>query len=111
MFRRRTDFWKPLIMDGDGFYVTEGQLDFFLLRPNGYKYVIDYFKDEDELSEFGSYIESCKIYNVIRDMSELNSESAKMYWDTKDRSMKFSYPENGTIDLMVRSIIEHEDDL
>ena len=44
-------------------------------------------------------------------MSKLNSGSAKMYWDTKDKSMKFSYPENGTIDLMVRSIIEGEDDL
>mgnify|MGYP003640753947 FL=1 len=111
MIRRIGNFWKPLIMDGDGFYVTEGQLDFFLLRPSGYKSVIDYFKNEDNLSEFGSYIESCKIYNVIRDMSKLNSGSAKMYWDTKDKSMKFSYPENGTIDLMVRSIIEGEDDL
>ena len=111
MLRRIGDFWKPIIMDGDGFYVTEGQLDFFLLRPNGYKSVLEYFKDADNLSEFGSYIESCKIYNVIRDMSKIDSGSAKMYWDTKERVMKFSYPENGTIDIMVKSIIDGEEGL
>jgi len=109
MSRRKGDFWKPIIMDGDGFYVTEGQLDFFLLRSDGYKSILEYFKNGDNLSEFGSYVESCKIYNIIRDMSDLNPGSAEMYWNPKSREMNFSYPENGTIDLMVRSIIEGEE--
>ena len=111
---KKGNFWKPILMDSDGFYVTQGQLDFFLLRPNGYRKVIDFYDHVSltkDMCEFGEYAESCKIYNIIRDMSELNSESAKMYWDTKDRSVKFSYPENGTVDLMVQSIIEGEGDL
>ena len=101
-------------MDCDGFYITQGQLDFFLLRSNGYRKVIEFYNHESfdrDTCEFGAYVESCKIYNVIRDVTKTNSKSSKMYWDCDDQIMKFTYPENGTIDLMVRSIIEGEDDL
>jgi len=114
----RDNFWKPIIMDADGYYVTQGQLDFFLLRSNGYRLVMKFFEkghveraDYPELCEFGSFVESCKIYNVIRDITKVNPRSSKMYWDSDDQTMKFTYPENGTIDLMLRSIIEGEDNL
>ena len=114
MATRRRGFWKPIIMDGDGFYVTQGQLDFFLLRNDGYRKVMKYFNnifDNKSHGEFGEYMETCKIYNVIRDITEANPKASKMYWDTDEQSMKFTYPENGAIDMMIRSMIGHDGDI
>lgn len=111
---RRKGFWKPIIMDGDGFYVTQGQLDSFLLRRRGYKKIMKYFNsisDDESHGEFSEYIETCKIYNVINDATKADPEASKMYWDTDEQSMKFTYPEGGAIDMMIRSMIGHEEDM
>ena len=113
MFRRGDDFWNPIIMDDDGFYITKGQLDYYLLRGNGFKSIMKYFKntiDSKYSRDFGEYVETCKIYNVIRDITKDDPTASKMYWDTDDQAIKFTYPEGEAIDMVIRSMIGYEDD-
>lgn len=105
----KDDFWVPAMVDTNGFYVTRGQLDHFLLRDDGPALVKEFFKSVPGTpNSFSSYVSSCRLYNAIRDIVSIYPKAAEMYWDEDEEEMMFIYPKNGKVHRKIRSIIDSE---
>lgn len=85
------DFYNKPIYDVDGYYITVGQLGFFLNRRNGKKL----FKEEHK--DFVTYYNNCLVYNYISDSMKKNPKSATMYWDSDKEAVAFKFPSKGKI--------------
>lgn len=85
-------FRDPILIEEEtGLYVTEGQLQFFLNRPNGE------VKFEHNVPEYQDWDTMCKIYNLVYDMSEEDPKTGCIYWDAIDQCVAFYFPKNGKI--------------
>ena len=84
-------FREPLALDDLGLYITAAQMQFYLNTKEGRKH----FKKGD--SEFFSYFDICRVYNLVYDMMENNPECAKMYWDEDTESVALSFPASGKV--------------
>lgn len=84
-------FREPLMLDGEGLYITAAQMQFYLNRPNGEKK----FKRGDV--DFLNYYGNCRIYNFVYDMMEENEDCASMYWDDKSETIALSFPTTGKV--------------
>ena len=85
-------------MDEDGLYITSAQMQFFLNRRNGAK------KLNRGDSEFFSYYNNCKMYNLIYDLMDKDSTCAKMYWDESTGAIALAFPLKGKIARILSSI-------
>ena len=85
-------------MDEDGLYFSSAQLQFFLNRRDGPN------KLSKGDSEFFSYYNNCRTYNLIYDMLDKDVDCAKMYWDSELVSMAFSFPMNGPVARVLAEI-------
>lgn len=85
------DFSDRPIYDDDGYYITVGQLGFFLNRRNGETL----FKEGHE--DFLNYYNKCLVYNYISDLMKKSPGSAIMYWDSKNEAIAFKFPTKGRI--------------
>ena len=83
-------FRQPVMLDGDGGYITKAQIRFFMNRRRGYE------KIELLHDDFLTYTEYCKIYNYLWDCSKSNSE-VEMVWDEDTESIAFTFPKKGKI--------------
>ena len=91
-------------MDEDGLYITSAQMQFFLNRRDGPN------KLSKGDSEFFSYYNNCRTYNLIYDMLDKDVDCAKMYWDSELESMAFSFPMNGPVARVLAEIKTVVDD-
>jgi hypothetical protein len=97
--RGNYSFREPLFIDEDGLYITAAQMQFFLNRKDGSK------KLSRGDSEFFSYYNNCRTYNLIYDMLDEDGKCAKMYWDHKLESLAFSFPAGGPVALVLANFI------
>ena len=91
-------------MDESGFYITIGQMQFFLNRRNGAKKL----HDNDE--EFAQYYMNCCMYNCVYDMTERDPDCAKVYWDSDNECVAVTYPVNGRVARELASLSQDDDD-
>lgn len=89
--RGKFSFREPLHRDDDDLYITAGQLQFFLNRPNGEQK----FRSGDV--EFLVYLQECKMYNIVYDETEKNIEAATIFWNPETESINYEYPTEGTV--------------
>lgn len=97
---------EPLFTDDDGLYITAAQMQFFLNRKSGPRK----FNNGD--SEFFSYYNNCRTYNLIYDMMDRDPDCAKMYWDTTADAVALAFPMRGEVAKLLSSIVKisREDD-
>ena len=81
----------PLHIDGDGGYITNAQMQFYLNRQRSKSQTIENKQD------FFKYLESCKKYNYISDCMEEDPTSARLVWTPTKSSLSFIFPINGRI--------------
>jgi hypothetical protein len=96
-----------LIEEETGLYVTQGQLQFFLNRPNGE------IKFEHETIEYQDWDMMCKVYNLVYDMSEEDPKAGCIYWDSVNQCVAFYFPKDGKIHNKLKEYkvdLEFEDD-
>jgi len=99
--RNKFSFREPLNTDSEGLYITVGQMQFFLNRPDGQK---NFSQDSDE---FHDYYTKCSIYNLIYDLMDENPDCAMMYWDKDQMCIKF--PADGyVVEELERRNIEYK---
>ena len=91
-------------MDEDGLYITSAQMQFFLNRRDGPN------KLSKGDSEFFSYYNNCRTYNLIYHKLDKDVDCAKMYWDSELESMAFSFPMNGPVARVLAEIKTVVDD-
>lgn len=84
-------FREPLALDDLGLYITAAQMQFYLNTKEGRKH----FRKGD--SDFFSYFDTCRVYNLVYDMMENNPECAKMYWDETTESVALAFPATGKV--------------
>lgn len=93
-------FRKPLRIDEDGFYITEGQMQFFLNFSKGkYTNSLALIKSD----AFMDYYENCIVYNIVYDMMEEDPDCAQMFWDEEKQEISFQFPEKGKVMKKIRS--------
>ena len=104
--RGKYDFREPLLVEDSGAYITAAQMQFFLNRSNGE----ELFQKADE--RFIKYYRNCCLYNLVYDMMDKDSTSAKMYWDTTTQSVGLAFPVNGDVSKALSKIAQYfeEDD-
>jgi len=88
---RKPNFREPLTCDSQGLFITVAQMQFYLNRPRG----AENFKKGD--SDFLRYFKNCKLYNLIYEMMEDDSDCATMYWDSKAGGIAITFPVNGKV--------------
>ena len=85
-------FRDPILIEEEtGLYITQGQLQFFLNRPNGDS------KFEHNVPEYQDWDIMCKIYNLVYDMSETDPKLGHIYWDHMEECVAFHFPKDGVI--------------
>ena len=102
-----SSYREPLMVDDDGLYITVAQMGFFFNRKNGKK------KFDAAHSDFLSYYNHCRLYNLIYDMMEEDPDCAKLYWDHEKGTIALSFPMKGKIANAISDvgeIFETEDD-
>jgi hypothetical protein len=99
-------FREPLHCDELGFYITAGQMQFYLNRGGE--------KDLEDDPEFAKYYLNCCMYNTIYDMTEEDSKCAHIYWDDKLECVSVTFPVNGKVAKRVAKLnddsFEDDDD-
>ena len=85
------DFNEPLNEEPDGTYITIGQMQFFLNRPDGK----EKFKTGHE--DFLEYYNLCRVYNLVSDIMKKEPKAAIMYWDDKQKIVSMGFPTDGTV--------------
>ena len=94
----RLPFRHPLFVDNFGLYITTQQMDHYLMRPEGkdnfHSGNIDFFR----------YLNYCRIYNYLYDVSDKHPELAQMYWDQELESLAFMYKKRGKVDSALKKL-------
>ena len=84
-------FREPLALDDLGLYITAAQMQFYLNSKENR----EHFKEGD--SNFFSYFDTCRIYNLVYDMMEKVPDCAKMYWDEKTETVGLAFSATGNV--------------
>lgn len=92
------------MVDDSGFYITVGQMQFFLNREGGST------KLHENDNEFAQYYMNCCMYNCVYDMTETNPNCAQLYWDPENECVAVSYPMNGPVARQLASLYEDDED-
>jgi len=90
-------------MEADGTYITAGQMQFYLNRPQGQR------NFESGTPNFMEYYNICRVYNVISDLMDEDEDCAMLYWDHKKDRMAMAYPSSGPVSTAL-SLMEPTDD-
>jgi hypothetical protein len=94
----------PLHKDGDGGYITNAQMQFFLNRQQPKDHILDHGK-------FLKYLLTCKKYNMISDYMEKDPESACLVWNDERQAISFIFPAKGVVaEKMLSFYLRGEDD-
>ena len=80
----------PLHYDGDGGYITNAQMQFYLNRQSSQENIINH-------ARFFKYLDSCKKYNMVSDCLDDDPKAAKMVWDSKRNTISFIFPSAGVV--------------
>lgn len=100
-------FWRPVLYDENGCYMTEGQLDFFRNGERGERLLYEYFcLKPGETNEFGEYMHMCQLYNAVNEILDEDPSAAELYWDEDLEMMMFLYSKGGAVSHRLRSIIK-----
>jgi hypothetical protein len=95
------DFREPLDTDEKGFYITTGQVQFYLNRNEN---------ADLEHPEFYKYYLNCCMYNAVYDMTEDDPNCAKIYWDDKLECVSVTFPVNGKVAKRVAQLNSDDED-
>jgi hypothetical protein len=98
----------PLHKDGDGGYITNAQMQFFLNRQDVKDHILDH-------ALFLRYLLTCKKYNMISDCMKDDPTSAYLVWNEDRETISFLFPAEGVVankmlSLYLRGDDEEEDD-
>ena len=96
------DFREPLDVDERGFYITTGQMQFYLNRNKE--------ADLEKDPEFYKYYLNCCMYNTIYDMTEKDPNCALIYWDEKLECVSVTFPVNGKVAKKVAELNSPDED-
>ena len=91
MDKKEPDPDDPLIIDDDGLYMTLGQMQYWLNRKGAKEEFLRSSK------KFLRYYNSCRTYNLISELMDIDPDCAYMYWDEKRGVPAFSFPVNGIV--------------
>jgi hypothetical protein len=92
----------PLHYDGDGGYITNAQMQFYLNRQSSQESIISH-------EMFLKYLDSCKKYNMVSDCIKDDPTSAKMVWDSKRQTISFIFPADGEVAEKMLLLYEWDD--
>lgn len=93
----------PLHYDGDGGYITNAQMQFFLNGQKSRSKIMSHDK-------FFRYLDTCKRYNMISDCMDDNSDSAYLVWNTDRGSISFLFPASGVVAKKMESFFVRGED-
>jgi hypothetical protein len=104
MMHDKFEFREPLNIEPDGTYITAGQMQFYLNRPQGVKN----FKAASK--NFVEYYNICRVYNLISDIMEDEPESAIFYWNPIEEKISMAFPSEGAVAMNLSTIEPHRSD-
>ena len=82
---------QPLNIEPDGTYITVGQMQFYLNRPQGERRFKSGHKD------FFKYYNLCRVYNLISEIMEYDEKAAIIYWNPAQESVSIGFPASGKV--------------
>jgi len=83
---------QPFLVSDDGSYVTLGQVKFFCSSSTNLTPAALLTN-----KKFLTYLNSCRVYNLISDLIREDDSNAYMYWDSKSESIRYAFPVSGVV--------------